>query len=103
MQRLLAKESRPTAVFASNDLMAIGAINAIIDAGLRVPEDVAVVGFDNVAAATMIRPQLTTIDPFKTEVGKRAAEILIQRIQSQAAHEPTWEETPFRLVIRQSA
>lgn len=101
--RLLSSADRPTAVFASNDLMAVGAINAILDRGLRVPEDVAVVGFDNIDAATMIRPQLTTIDPFKTEVGKRAAEILIERIKNKALSEPSWEETPFELIIRQSA
>jgi LacI family transcriptional regulator len=103
MQSLLAGGMPPTAVFCSNDLMAVGAIHAIIDAGLRVPQDIAVVGFDNIDAATMIRPQLTTIDPFKTQVGKRAAELLIQRIQTDAPFEPGWEETPFRLVIRQSS
>ena len=103
MQLLLEGEQLPSAVFASNDLMAIGAINAIIDGGLRVPQDIAVVGFDNIDVATMIRPQLTTIDPHKTMVGKLAAENLIQRIQSKAAPQPTWEETPFELVIRQSA
>jgi len=90
-------------VFPSNDLMAVGAINAILDGGIRVPEDIAVVGFDNIDAATMIRPQLTTVDPFKTYVGKRAAELLIERIQSKEALKKSWEETPFELVIRQSA
>lgn len=103
MQNLLTAPTRPTAVFTSNDLMAVGSINAILDAGLRVPQDIAVVGFDNIDAATMIRPQLTTIDPFKTLVGKRAAEQLIERIQSPTPPQKSWEETPFELVIRQSA
>ncbi len=103
MQNLLVDPNRPTAVFTSNDLMAVGAINAILDGGMRVPEDIAVVGFDNIDAATMIRPQLTTVDPFKTYVGKRAAELLIERIQSKEPLKKSWEETPFELVIRQSA
>lgn len=65
MQELLKLSPLPSAVFAANDLMAIGAMNAIRQAGMRVPEDVALVGFDDIPAARLVDPRLTTITQFK--------------------------------------
>ena len=78
MQALLAQ--RPSAVFASNDLMAIGALCAAADAGLRVPQDLSVVGFDDIALAAYSNPPLTTIAQPKQQTGELAARLLMQRI-----------------------
>jgi LacI family transcriptional regulator len=71
---------RPTAVFASNDLMAIGAICAAAEAGLHVPRDLSVIGFDDIALAAYSNPPLTTIAQPKHQTGELAARMLMQRI-----------------------
>ncbi len=81
MRKLLTLPHRPTAVFACNDHMAIGALNVALDMQLRIPEEVAIVGFDNIPATILIRPKLTTIDQFPTEVGKKLAKALFDRIE----------------------
>ncbi|HEY9064239.1 MAG TPA: LacI family DNA-binding transcriptional regulator [Burkholderiaceae bacterium] len=73
-------ERRPSAVFASNDLMAIGAICAAAEAGLRVPQDLSVIGFDDIALAAFSNPPLTTIAQPKHQTGELAARMLLQRI-----------------------
>jgi LacI family transcriptional regulator len=80
MQRLLVLSQKPSAVFASNDLMAIGAICAGTAHGLRVPEDVSVVGFDDIALAAYSSPPLTTVVQPKHQLGAMAASFLIERI-----------------------
>ncbi|MGQ9787206.1 MAG: LacI family DNA-binding transcriptional regulator [Anaerolineae bacterium] len=79
-QNLLALRDRPTAIFAANDLMALGAIYAIQDARLRVPEDVAVVGYDNRDFAKIVRPRLTTVVMPVYEMGRVATESLLAQI-----------------------
>lgn len=103
MQELLKLSPRPTAVFAANDLMAIGAMIAIREAGLRVPQDVAVVGFDDIPAAKLVNPPLTTITQFQEQLGKRAAEMLFERINGTAPENGCSVEMPFKLIIRESA
>jgi LacI family transcriptional regulator len=100
---LLARSPRPTAIFAANDLMAIGAIKAIREAGLRVPDDIAVVGFDNISAAELVTPQLTTIAQAQEQMGRTAAELLFTRIAGEAPETPRTIELPFELVVRESA
>jgi LacI family repressor for deo operon, udp, cdd, tsx, nupC, and nupG len=80
MIKLLSLKSPPTAVFVYNDEMAIGAIKAIKDSGLKVPEDVAVVGIDNLEISSIVEPHITTIDQPKYEIGKKAMELLVQLI-----------------------
>jgi LacI family transcriptional regulator len=80
MQRLLVLSQKPSAVFASNDLMAIGAICAGTAHGLRVPEDISVVGFDDIALAAYSSPPLTTVVQPKHQLGAMAASFLIERI-----------------------
>lgn len=82
MKRLLSLRRRPTAVFARNDFTAIGAINAIKQAGLRIPEDIAIVGYDDIPLATYISPSLTTVRQPAREQGYIAAEFLLRRIES---------------------
>jgi LacI family transcriptional regulator len=103
MRELLARPQRPRAVFAANDLMAMGALMALNEAGQRVPEDVAVVGFDDIATARLVSPPLTTISLFQEQLGRRAAELLFERLQGQVPEGGRSEEMPFQLIQRASA
>ena len=103
MQVLLMLTPRPTAVFAANDVMAIGALKAIREAGLRVPEDVAVIGYDNIPAANQVSPRLTTIAQFQHALGRRTAEMLFERLSSDPPPLGRREVRPFELVVRESA
>ena len=85
MRRLLANRSRPDAVFAANDMMALGAISVIQGAGLRLPDDIAVVGFDDIPIASLTSPGLTTVSMPKTELGRGAAMTLAQQISRPGA------------------
>ena len=93
---------RPTAIFACNDMMALGALGALHQAGQRVPDDVAVIGFDDIVLASYTAPPLTTIQQPKYEMGELAAKILIDRIQSDEAHEPQRHLLPTKLIVRAS-
>ena len=102
-KKLLSRSSGFTAIFAFNDISAIGAIRALQDAGFQVPEDVSVIGFDDVYAAAYHNPALTTIRQPLFQMGKLAAQHLLQRIANGA-------QTPYpelvtvepELIIRQS-
>lgn len=100
MEELLKIRPLPTAVFASGDYMAIGAINAVNDAGLRVPEDISIVGFDDVEAAKLVTPNLTTIRQNTEEIGRMAAVRLLERINGK--EEDIHESIPVTLVERKS-
>jgi LacI family transcriptional regulator len=80
-QRLLALKDPPTAIFACNDLLAIGAMRAALDLGLRVPESVSIVGFDDIRIASFTNPPLTTVAQPMYKMGQRGAEILLERIR----------------------
>lgn len=82
MEQLLAQEPKPDAVFAVSDTLAAGAMRAIAQAGLRVPEDIAVVGFDGTELAEMVSPQLTTIEQPSRDIGRRAVDLLLNRIDN---------------------
>jgi DNA-binding LacI/PurR family transcriptional regulator len=101
MEALLAIEERPTAVFIASDMVAMGALWTIRDQGLRVPEEVAVVGFDDITAARFITPALTTIHIPTFGLGWSAAELLI-RIIEQDTPERTQVLLDTELVIRES-
>jgi LacI family transcriptional regulator len=100
MRALLAH--RPSAVFASNDLMAIGAICAAAEAGLRVPQDLSMIGFDDIALAAYSNPPLTTIAQPKHQTGELAAQLLMQRI-AQPGRPLQREILRPSLVLRRSA
>jgi LacI family transcriptional regulator len=101
MRRLLALPEPPTAVFAASDLMAVGAIRAIEDAGLRCPDDVAVIGFDDVQLAELVSPALTTIRQEKRALGAAAARSLVSLIDD-AETAPHVSVLPVELVVRES-
>lgn len=101
MRELLALVSPPTAVFAASDLMAFGAIKAILGAGLRVPQDVSVVGFDDIAAAQLAHPRLTTVRHDKVGLGLAAAQALVDEIEHPGRRPPP-VTLPVELVVRES-
>lgn len=90
------------AVFAASDMMAMGALQAILEAGLRVPEDIGLVGFDDLPTASSTTPQLTTIHQPVHEKGALAAKMLIDRIEGQVK-EPQHLILPTNLIVRQSS
>jgi LacI family transcriptional regulator len=99
-RRLLAVRPSFTALFAFNDVSALGAIRAIRDAGLRVPEDVSVIGFDDIPSAAYQHPGLTTVRQPLYEMGQRAADTLVARIESPEAPAPRTIVLEPSLVIR---
>jgi LacI family transcriptional regulator len=101
MVRLLEADEPPTAVFAASDMMAMGAMRAIQAAGLTVPDDIAVVGFDDIQVAAVAHPPLTTIRQEKGDLGTLAAETLLRRIES-GEDTDTHLTLPVTLVARQS-
>ncbi len=103
MQSLLDGPHPPTAVFAASDVMAMGALVAIREAGLRVPEDIAVVGFDDIPVSKLITPRLTTVAQFQENLGVRAAEMLLERLDGAAPEHGRNEEMPYELIVRESA
>ena len=84
MNKFLALENPPTAIFAANDSMAMGAIKAVKDQNLKVPEDVAVVGFDNIQFSEIFEPALTTIAQPLIEMGKQSMELLLKQIKGDS-------------------
>ena len=103
MQQLLSlpAEQRPDAVFAFNDLMAVGALRACHEAGVAVPDDIAVAGFDNIPEGRFHSPSLTTISPDLDELTTRVLDLLIARIEgSTAPPQHVW--VPWSLTVRES-
>ena len=86
----LAEGRRPTftALFASNDLMALGAYKYLEEQGYQIPQDISIAGFDNIAYPPVLRPKLTTIEIPAYELGKRAAQMLFQLIRGETLEEP---------------
>ena len=103
MQELLEIDPAPSAVFAQNDLMAMGASQVAKARGLRIPEDLAVVGFDDQPAAALVTPTLTTVTQFNENLGARAAQMLFERLSGGVVGPGRREEMPFELVLRESA
>ena len=83
MRTVLAQEPDIDAVFAASDLMASGALRALRDAGLRVPQDVALIGFEDAPVARQCEPPLTTVHQPVEEMGRRMAELLVSRIRRE--------------------
>jgi DNA-binding LacI/PurR family transcriptional regulator len=103
MRRLLKSRRRPDAVFAYNDPMAIGAMRAVSEQGLRIPQDVAVVGFDDVEEGRFSNPTLTTIAPDKEAIARIAVEMLVERIEGRAGQRPAQDQQPpYTLIVRES-
>lgn len=97
-QTLWKSHHHPTAVIAMSDIIAIGVIKAATAAGLRVPQDLSVVGFDDITLASLIQPALTTVAQPSREKGELAATQLVRLIESDS--EPLHQVLPTRLVVR---
>jgi len=100
IRRLLEAPQRPTAVFCYNDMTAIGALRAARVAGLRVPEDLSIIGFDDILFAAYTEPPLTTIAQPKYEMGRTAMGMLLQLLQGERV--PAHLQLPCHLVERAS-
>ena len=98
---ILKMDPRPTAIFALNDLMALGALRAAAEAGFAVPRDLAIVGYDDLDIARFTNPPLTTIAQPKKEVGARAVSMLVDRI-SRKSGPPSRLLLPPELIVRRS-
>ena len=102
MKGLLKMSPRPTAIFAANDLMALGALQAIREAGLQVPDDIALAGFDDIPAARYVTPALTTINQHQDQIGRMAAECLFERLENSTQSTPQATRVSCELIIRES-
>jgi DNA-binding LacI/PurR family transcriptional regulator len=104
---LLATGARPDALLCCNDLLAVGALRALAEAGLRVPDDVAVIGIDDIEEGRFTTPSLTTISPDKAAIARTSVDLLAHRLEEvrddvpRADHEDI--TTPVTLVVRESA
>lgn len=103
-EQLARLSEPPDAIFCCNDLLAIGAIHGLALHGVRVPDDVAVVGIDDIEEGHFVRPTLSTIAPDKEAIARHSVELLLQRLTGDSHDAPGAEITvPFTLVRRQSA
>lgn len=100
-EELLKLENRPTAIFAANDINAIFGYKAIKDNQLRIPEDISMIGFDDIELSKIASPPLTTIRVYKEELGSLAVRQLLQVVNKEAGH-PVNALIPTRLVERES-
>jgi LacI family transcriptional regulator len=101
MDSLLKEDMIPDAIFAVNDPVAIGAFQRIKEAGLRIPDDIAIVGFSNNKITSLVDPQITTVDQPSFEMGRKAAEILISTIEDKTI-EPKTLVLDAKLIVRGS-
>lgn len=102
VKRLLERGTVFTAIFAQSDLIALGAIRQLRDAGLRVPDDVSVVGFDDLPVADYVEPALTTVHQPMQEVGALAAALVLDQLAGGEAPAARTHLLPAMLVVRQS-
>ncbi len=103
MRQLLSRSPLPDAVFCYNDPTAMGAMEAIFDRGLRIPQDIAIVGCGNVRYAAFLRVPLTTVDQQSEEIGDRSAKLALSQIEAKGAARPKTVLLEPRLIVRQSA
>ena len=101
-QSLLARHARPDAVFAANDMMAVGCLFALNEAGVRVPQDVALAGFDDIPIARFVSPPLTTVHVRIAELGRRALECLVEQLENPDAGAGRTQTLACEIVVRGS-
>jgi LacI family transcriptional regulator len=101
-RQLLARDTRPTAIFAANNFIAVGALHALREAGLRVPEDMALVCFDDIPPASAVAPFLTVVAQPAYEMGETSARLLIERLSAKRKLKPREVVLAPKLVVRLS-
>ena len=103
MQEYLQKKTLPDVIFAASDYMAMGVIQALTSNGIKVPEDVAVAGYSNEPFASLTSPKLTTVEQFSEEIGRSAAKLLLEEIESEdETIIPRKTTLKPRLIVRES-
>jgi len=102
MRRLLASGRTFDALLCLNDMMALGALAILREEGVRIPDDVAVVGFNDIEEGRYAIPPLTTIAPDKEEIGRLAVSLLRGRIEGTRTGPPGRFDPPYQLVVRES-
>ncbi len=102
MEQVLARGVRPDGVFAMNDELALGALRHLQQAGHRVPEDVMIIGFDDLEEARFSLPSLTSVDPGRAEIARKGVDLLLDRLEGTYVGEPREVLTKFRVVERES-
>jgi len=103
MQNLLMLKPRPDGVFCYNDPVAAGAIKAVLEAGLKVPDDIAIIGAGNVHYSDLLRVPLSTVDQSSSALGEIAAEMLFDCMQAKTPPPPKHVYIPPRLIVRESS
>ncbi|MEK3789379.1 LacI family DNA-binding transcriptional regulator [Paenibacillus sp. FSL K6-1230] len=101
MNDLLTGAERPTAVFAASDPLAVGVLRALHGHGLQVPQDMAVVGFDDIEMAAYLQPALTTIRAYPEQMGRSAVQLLSERLEGREA--PAHSVIGTKLIVRESS
>jgi DNA-binding LacI/PurR family transcriptional regulator len=101
-RKLLDAHPDVTAIFAANDVMAFGVVQAVLDRGLRIPEDLSLIGFDNIQFSVIVHPPLTTIHQPKYEMGSAAVDILLRLARDKGKQMPEHRRLGVELIERQS-
>jgi DNA-binding LacI/PurR family transcriptional regulator len=102
-RRILSASGRPTAILAANDLLALGAMKACLELGLKVPRDVAIIGFDDILLAQLVTPALTTLRQPQEQIARDSLNLLISRIAGKDRSKPRKLVYDAELIIRESA
>jgi LacI family transcriptional regulator len=100
MRALLSLRARPTAVFCANDLLGVGALKACLSAGVKVPDELSIIGCDDVELARVVTPELTTVAVPARELGARAMRLMLRRLDEPSVAAPGSKPLPVRLVVR---
>ena len=103
VQQVLSVTPRPTAIFAANNFISIGAYHALRDAGLRIPEDVSLVTFDDLPASLVLEPFLTVADQPAYDMGHKGTELLLARLAGEGPSDPQDIILPVRIIVRKSS
>lgn len=102
MQELIDEvKELPTALFAASDRIAIGALDCCVDNGIEVPEDISIIGFDDIELATVVRPKLSTIRVDHVELGRKVVEVLLAQIKKEKV-KPECQDIDFQLIERET-
>jgi len=101
-RKLLDEHPAVTAIFAANDVMAFGVVQAVLDRGLRIPADLSLIGFDNIEFSVIVHPPLTTIHQPKYEMGSAAVDILLRLARDKGKQMPEHRRLGVELIERQS-
>jgi LacI family transcriptional regulator len=103
VEKLLGATLKPTAVFCANDLLALGVMRALIKRGISIPRDMALVGYDDVEFASVLATPLTSIRQPKYELGRAAAELLLDEANNPATHQHQHIMYQPELIVRESS